>query len=85
MVRRHAQNAADAAALAAGNALYLSGTPTPDVAGAVAAAKGYAARNFGVTDADWATCSDPGALPTSRPAPRASPSTTLPRPWRCGW
>lgn len=61
VVRQHAQNAADAVALAAGNALYLNGTKTPDFVGAMQAAKSYAATNYGVTADDWATCHDPGA------------------------
>jgi hypothetical protein len=56
--RRQAQNTADSAALAAGNALYLNGVV--DTAAAISAAKSYAARNFGTTNADWATCSDVG-------------------------
>jgi Putative Flp pilus-assembly TadE/G-like len=55
--RRQAQNAADSAALAAANTLYLAGVANP--AAAVAAAKEYAADNFGTTDADWARCTDP--------------------------
>lgn len=62
VVRRHAQNGADAAALAAGNALYLAGVETPDLAAAVAAAKQFAAENYRVTDADWAGCHDPFPL-----------------------
>lgn len=55
--RRQAQNAADSAALAAANSLYLAGLANP--AAAVAAAKQYASRNFGTTDDDWAACADP--------------------------
>ena len=62
-VRREAQNASDASVLAAGNALYLSGTTTPDVAAAAAAAKSYGSNNYGITDAQWTSCTDPGALP----------------------
>lgn len=62
LVKREAQAAADASALAAGNALYLSGTSTADTVGAVAAAKDYAASNFGVSEGDWAACTDSGAL-----------------------
>jgi hypothetical protein len=65
VVRREAQVASDSSTLAAANALYLSGTSTPDVSGAVAAAKTYAADNYGVTDADWAGCDDPGHLTTT--------------------
>jgi hypothetical protein len=60
-VRRQAQNAADSAALAAANNLYLNGVANP--AAAVTAAKQYAAENFGTADADWAGCTD-----TARPA-----------------
>jgi hypothetical protein len=65
--RRQSQNAADASALAAANVLYPTGTCTlptggapPCVLDAVNAAKDYAAANFGVTDADWARCTDTG-------------------------
>ena len=56
--RRQAQNAADAAALAAGNSLTSGGTTTT----AIAAAKNLAAKNFGTTAADWASCTDPSRL-----------------------
>ncbi|MEX0426434.1 pilus assembly protein TadG-related protein [Nocardioides sp. DS6] len=65
--RRQAQNAADAAALAAANVLYASGTS--DIAAATAAAKAYAASNFGVTSAQWAGCVDSAALPGSSGTP----------------
>lgn len=65
VVRRDAQNAADAAALAAANVLY-SGT-TPDFAAAVAAAETYAGRNFGTTDAAWTSCATSEPL-THQPA-----------------
>ncbi|MGH3318124.1 MAG: pilus assembly protein TadG-related protein [Nocardioidaceae bacterium] len=58
---RQAQNSADAAALAAGNALYTVGK-TPHFDAAVTAAKEYAAANFGVVEDDWVTCTDSGAL-----------------------
>ena len=60
-VRRQAQNAADASALAAGNALYLAGAA--DLSAATAAAKSYAAENFGVSDSEWNACTDPTPLP----------------------
>ena len=63
VVRREAQAASDSSALAAANALYLAGVPTPDFTSAVQAAKNYAADNFGVTEADWAGCTDTQALP----------------------
>ena len=67
--RRQAQNASDASALAAANALYPdsmactrlnpSGSLTPPCyADAIQAAKDYAAVNYGVTQADWTTCTD---------------------------
>jgi hypothetical protein len=63
--RRQSQNAADASALAAANALYPTGTCSlpsggapPCIQDAINAAKDYAATNFGVTDADWASCTD---------------------------
>lgn len=58
-VRRDSQNAADSAALAAANRLYLTST-TPDLVAATQAAKDYAAANFGVTASDWnvGNCSD---------------------------
>ena len=65
-VKRQSQNAADAAALAAGNVLYGNGT-TPRFTDAVLAAKNYASSNFGVTEADWVSCTDPAAL-RHRPA-----------------
>lgn len=66
-VRRESQNASDASALAAANALYPDGDACASVLDvnppcfhdAVVEARGYAATNFGVTDADWLTCSDP--------------------------
>ena len=68
VVRGEAQAASDASALAAGNALYLSGTDTADIPGAIAAAHSYAAANYDVTDADWAGCQDPDALVYQAPA-----------------
>lgn len=64
--RRQAQNTADAAALAAANVLYGT-TPSnlnrpADIPAAVAAAKSYAAENYGTTDAEWAACSTDQAL-----------------------
>jgi hypothetical protein len=60
-VRRQSQNASDASALAAGNALYLAGQ-TPDIAGAVSAAKSYAQSNYGISPTAWASCTDSGHL-----------------------
>lgn len=62
VVKNEAQAASDASALAAGNALYLSGTRTPNVYAAIKAAKEYAAKNYGVTEADWASCEDAAPL-----------------------
>ena len=59
--RRQAQNAADASALAAGNVLWLT-PPTADFGRAVFAAKSLAAKNYGVSPADWAGCTDSSAL-----------------------
>src|SRR6476659_1518572 len=56
--RRQAQNAADAAALAAGNSLITTGT----ISAAVAAAKNLAARNFGTSASAWSSCVDGGKL-----------------------
>lgn len=58
VMKNEAQAASDSSALAAGNALYLAGTSTADVRAAVLAAKEYAAKNYGVTEADWASCED---------------------------
>jgi len=68
--RRQSQNAADASALAAANVLYpLSNVctlvnpngsmNTPCYADASRAAKDYAAANWGVTEAQWTSCTDP--------------------------
>ena len=59
--RRQSQNAADSASLAAANVLYGNGVK-PDFAVAVAAAKAYSAKNFGITAADWSACTDAAAL-----------------------
>jgi len=67
--RRLAQATADAAVLAAAQDL-------PDYDAAVIAAKEYAARNFGVTEADWVGCADAGALPIAT-TPCISASDTL--------
>jgi hypothetical protein len=67
-VRRQSQNASDASALAAAQALMKTGSP--DFAAAVAAAKNYATVNFRVANSAWDDCSDPG-----RPAGWYTPST----------
>ena len=59
--KSEAQNAADASALAAANALYAGGA-VPNFTASNAAAKTYAASNFGTTAADWSACVDPDAL-----------------------
>lgn len=69
--RRQAQNTADAAALAAANALYAS-TPARlnrpgDFAAAVDAAKSYAAENFGTTGSEWSSCVAAEPLPFVAP------------------
>lgn len=67
--RRQSQNATDASALAAANALYPTGgtcktvnpngsMTSPCFADAISAAKSYAATNFNVTAANWAGCGD---------------------------
>jgi len=60
-VRREAQNASDASALAAGNALY-NDSVSPRYTQAVQAAKDYAAENYGITAGEWASCTDPDPL-----------------------
>jgi Flp pilus assembly protein TadG len=67
VVRREAQAASDSSALAAGNALYLAGTSTADIPGAITAAKEYAAHNYQVAAGDWSSCTDTAAL--AYPAP----------------
>jgi hypothetical protein len=62
-VRTQAQNAADAAALAAANALYASGAV--NLPAATQAARDFAADNFDVSAEDWMRCVDPGALAAS--------------------
>ncbi|MEO7233846.1 MAG: pilus assembly protein TadG-related protein [Lapillicoccus sp.] len=62
--RRQAQNAADSAALAAGNSLATGGS----VITAVATAKSLAQRNFGTSAADWAACTDAAKLAYVPPA-----------------
>jgi hypothetical protein len=67
--RRQSQNAADASALAAANALYPDGTCTalnpsgtntpPCFVDAIDAAQAYALANFAVQPADWGACTDP--------------------------
>jgi Flp pilus assembly protein TadG len=65
--RRQAQNAADASALAAGNALYLSGTA--NTTAAISAAQNYALTNYQVPLTAWATCTDASALASTPDTP----------------
>lgn len=60
--RRQAQIAADASALAAGNAMYPDTSGVPHLTAAVLAAQDYAAKNLGITATDWAGCTDDGKL-----------------------
>lgn len=74
-----AQNAVDASALAAANALYPAagtcvspvGSQPPCLADAVSEAKAYASQNFSVPDNAWASCSDAAGL-----AHQPDPATT---------
>ena len=59
--KRQSQNAADAAALAAGNQLY-DASGTVQFATAISEAKSYSLTNFGVAMSEWTTCTDTGAL-----------------------
>ncbi len=54
--RRQAQNTADAASLAAANALYAANPNEADFDDAVDAAKDFASSNYGTSDADWDAC-----------------------------
>lgn len=77
-VRLQAQNAADSAALAAANAVYVNGVPS--LLAGTAAAKTYAAQDLDVTDAEWASCSDPSPLPVASGTPCISyDSVTAPK------
>lgn len=64
--KAQSQNAADAAALAAANQLYLDLTKpmSQRMSEAAQVARDYAASNFGVGAADWSTCTDPARLAT---------------------
>ncbi len=59
-VRRQAQNAADAAALAGANAIYNSSDVASGKAAAGAAVQNYARDNFGIATSAWAGCTDSG-------------------------
>lgn len=62
--RQASQVASDASALAAATALYPDDTGVPDFVAAVAAAKTYAEKNFGVDKTTgWVGCADSGAQP----------------------
>ena len=80
-LRAQMQTTADAAVLAATNAIYATGTPEANIARAVSAAKAYAADNLGVTESDWASCTDSGAYAYSG-TPCISFSPNLTRPGR---
>ncbi len=54
--RRQAQNAADSAALAAANKMYVTGTA--DTAAAIMAAKASLTSNYAITDEQWSSCTD---------------------------
>lgn len=66
--RRAAQAAADASALAGGNVLFETSPTVPNYVDAEAAVKAYAARNRGVTAAEWGSCTDSAALATPSPS-----------------
>ena len=62
-MRRQSQNAADASALAGVNALYplagcVGGVAAPCTADAISAVKSYASNNYGVTAAEWTSCTN---------------------------
>ena len=59
--KRQSQNAADAAALAAGNKLYDT-NGNVQFATAISEAKSYSLTNFGVALTEWGSCTDTGAL-----------------------
>jgi len=62
--KQASQIATDASALAAATALYPDNIGVPNFVAAVAAAKTYAQKNFGVNAATgWAGCVDTGAQP----------------------
>src|SRR5690349_16888925 len=61
--RREAQNASDAAALAAGNRVVAGGSWTA----AIADAKAYAEKNFMTPSTAWSTCTDASHLPYIAP------------------
>ncbi len=66
-LRRLAQNASDASALAGAQALYNTGS-APLFADAIAAAKDYAAKNYDVPADAWSGCADSGKLAYTFPA-----------------
>jgi len=59
-IRRQAQSAVDAAALAGANTLYQSGSA--DFPTAVTTIKTYAWSNYGVATSSWVNCTDSNAL-----------------------
>ena len=62
-VRRQAQNAADASALAGANEFYSASSVSAGKAAAAAAVKALAQKNFGIVPTAWAGCTD-----SARPA-----------------
>ena len=74
--QRATQNAADASALAGGNVLFKANPLSPDYATAQAAVKAYAAKNLGITEAEWSSCTDAGRLATSLASPCISFNAT---------
>ena len=61
--RRQAQSAADAAALAAANELYIhTYSEAPRITQAVTAAKNYALNNFRIPLSSWDSCTDSSQL-----------------------
>jgi len=73
--RGQAQNAADSSALAAAVAL----ADGEDAATAIARAMSYADRNYGVTAAEWAACTDDHPLPVHPTTPCISLDGTTTR------
>ena len=66
--RRNSQNASDASALAAANAIYAAGI-APNVSAGLSTAKTYARTNFGVASTAWASCTDAAHLAYTPDAP----------------
>lgn len=77
--RRTVQATADASALAGGNVLFAANPTTPDYNAARDAVKSYATQNLGLSNADWASCSDSTPLPISSGTPCISFEVTASR------